>query len=216
MKKLLIIILLAFLVTGGYFYYQQLNIKKINNNQITAMNNIDPKAKALIDQFNELATKLSPGARQNNMIDGDTAIIEQMIAISEQLEQYDTNKINARINSFSYGYDLRIMVNDKDIGITGGGSSDHALFNSDSIMALISTPDVVDHNFVLNSGENRIVIEYKKNRDQDDVLRVKLRAYNDDEVLSVEVKDKTEGKIEKTFMLETEKPADFRTITVSE
>ncbi len=194
--------------------YQPTNL--INNQPQTSMSTIDPKAQAFVDQFNELTKKLSDNARHGNPSDADMQIIDQMQQISGELAKYDTNRIDASINIDAYGYDVSIALNGKDMGIAGNKSTSMRLFNDDSIMALISTQDVKYHNFILNSGENTIVITYKKIKDSSFGLTLNLLAYDNVKVLSVEAKNKAEGKIEKTFILEPQRPSDFQTITVSE
>lgn len=91
------------------------------------------------------------------------------------------------------------------------------LFNTDSIMSLISTPDIVAHNFILNKGENTIVIKYKKTRaNPDDTLEVELSNDENNTILLVTAKNKTEGTIEKTFTIDPSKPTDLQTITINE
>lgn len=194
--------------------YQPTNL--INNQPQTSISTIDPKAQALVDQFNELTKKLSDNARHGNPSDADMQIIDQMQQISAELAKYDTNRIDATIDVDAYGYDVNIAVNGKDTGIEGNRSTALRLFNTDSIMALISTQDVKDRNFILSSGENTIVITYKKIKDSNFGLTLNLLAYDNVKVLTAEAKNKAEGKIEKTFILEPQKPSDLQTITVSE
>lgn len=90
----------------------------------------------------------------------------------------------------------------------------------------MSTPDIVAENFVLHKGVNTITIKYKKiNKNSNDTLKIGLSSYfsvgqnfpdDDNMIVVVEAKNKTEGIIEKTFVLESEKPKDFQTITISE
>lgn len=191
------------------------------------MNTLDPKAQELINQYKELTKSLSDGAKQGNSTDADMNLIDQFSVISDELEKYDTSKIKqAIISAYSYGFDLNITINGKDIGIKGGGSTSSRLFDSSSVMSFISTPDVVAQNFVLHQGINTITIKYKKiSKDSSHTLDVKLSSYFNDgqsrqddtnNVLIAQVKNKTEGTIQSTFDLEPTKPTDFKIVTISE
>jgi hypothetical protein len=228
---------------SGLIYLSFIKNKQIETPQITetkvpkvqdnfnklqpSMNTLDPKAQVLINQFHELASKLSDGAKKGNPTDADMKIFDQFTAISDELEKYDTSKIKqAILSANSYGFDLSITINGQDIGITGGGSTGSRLFDSSSIMSLISTPDVVAQNFVLHQGINTIVIKYKKTGENPkETLDLNLSSYfNDDQskaddsnkVFIAQVKNKTEGTIQSTFNLESTKPTDFKTIIVTE
>jgi hypothetical protein len=163
---------------------------------------IDPKAQALIDQFKELAGRLSPQARTGEPNAEDEEIMRQMGQMSRELSQYDAAKISVMINISAYGYDVNIRVNGKDIGVTGGGSSVLRLFNANSLMKLISAPNVQEKNFVLNRGENNITITYKKNGTGQDTLKVELKAPGYSEsLLNISTED-ADGTIEKKISIE--------------
>lgn len=182
------------------------------------MKTINPEAQILVNKYNELVKKISNEGMKGEPNEEDMDIFEQMGEINTKLSVYNTSTVIAMIGTRIHGYDVNITINGKDLGISGDNSTSSRLFDIENIMALVATPDVVAHNFVLNSGKNTLILKYKKNTEEDvNTLNVNIRAYEDDDtILSIDVKDKSEGTIEKTFILEPTKPADFQTITLSE
>lgn len=175
-------------------------------------------AQDIIDQVNVLKKNLSAGAATGDPSEADAQIGEQIYELSKQLKAFDKDPINMIINAKAYGYLLDVSINGKQTGanITKGGSFFAQLFNSDSIQREISIPEIVAQSFVLNRGENTIKINYKRygTKSTGDETSVELLAYDQAKVLTVSVKNSDEGTIEKTFIVQPQKPADFATITI--
>jgi hypothetical protein len=190
------------------------------NNTIKNMSNLDPKIQALVDQYNEAKAKLSTGAASGNLSTAtpeDVTVLDQMDQITTKLEKYDTEAPKASVSVTANGYELTVLINGKDTGIQGGGSTGLRLNYADSVMSLVTRPELRDQTFILQKGQNDIKVTYKKVGSSVNRLSLVLNAYDtNDEVLTIHAENKTEGAIEKTFTLDSKKPSDFKTITVVE
>jgi hypothetical protein len=71
--------------------------------------------------------------------------------------------------------------------------------------------------FLLHDGTNTITITYKKNRvNEFDALHIDLAAYNDEKVLIIDAKNKSEGVIEASFNLGSVRPDELKAVTIAE
>jgi hypothetical protein len=193
---------------------------EVQLNGASSQDAIDPKAQTIIDQIDVLRKKRSPEAESGKPSDADMQINEQISELSKQLKTFDKDPINLIINAKASGYELSVTINGKQTGvnITKSGSVFVQLFNSDSIWKKISTPEMAEKNFVLNRGENTIAITYKRidAKELGAEANVEILAYDQEKVLTATVKNSDQGTIEKTFTVATEKPADFKTITIEQ
>lgn len=123
-------------------------------------------------------------------------------------------EINAVLSCMGYGYKVKVLVNGTDVGIKGGMSESKRLFDKNNEMAAQATPEIRMKNFVLVNGRNTISVEFKKEgSDQNDKIEITLEAENyPAPVFKMETK-KPSGKVEKTITIQSQAPADFKTVT---
>jgi hypothetical protein len=228
-KTLLIILVLVAIAFGGGALYWSMNMRSPavvppTNNEIknTTMTTTDSQVQAIVKQYKDLWETLSPEAKQRKKYSSeDFVILKQMSEVGLKLKALDSKeKIQAFVSANISDNTVSITINGKDIGIedeTLGtneeGDTVTGLRNADSLMKLISVaPEQV---FILNKGENTIRVSYK-NKKPGTPLRVKVRAYADfDTVLSIDSR-LPEGVIEKSFTLDSVKPADFAPILIQQ
>jgi hypothetical protein len=228
-KTLLIILVLVVIALGGGALYWGMNMRSTSivsdkNNEIknTTMATTDSQVQDIVKQYKDLRETLSPEAKQRKKYSSeDFVILKQMSDLGLKLKALDSKeKIQAFVSANISDNTISITINGKDIGIedeTLGtneeGDTVTGLRNADSLMKLISVaPEQV---FILNKGENIIRVSYK-NKKLGTPLRVKVRAYADfDTVLSIDSR-LPEGVVEKSFTLNSVKPADFAPVLIQQ
>lgn len=120
--------------------------------------------------------------------------------------------IMATLSCNGYDYDVKIMVNGVDIGVKGGKSEGKRLMHKDSEMAKQAPPEKRKQFFMLESGENKIVVEFrKKTDDKYSHLDIAIEADNyPTPIVLLHTNSKASGRFEKTFFVKNEAPADFK------
>lgn len=121
-------------------------------------------------------------------------------------------EIMAALSVNGYDYSVKVIVNGVDIGVTGGKSEGRRLMHKDSEMAKQAPPDKRRQYFMLETGENKIVVEFAKLKDDKyshlDII-MEAEGYPTP-VLVLQTRNRTKGKFEKTFTIKAEAPADFK------
>jgi hypothetical protein len=79
-------------------------------------------------------------------------------------------QIYASVQSMGYGYEVKALVNGKDIGLKGGMSEAKRLFGTDDPMKENMPPEMRERLFVLQKGNNTLHVEYKKTGIESDKL----------------------------------------------
>ena len=106
-------------------------------------------------------------------------------------------KINAVLSSFSYGYKVKVVINNLDVGITGGKSESKRLFFQGSSLAL-KAPAEMKKLFCLKEGVNTVVVEFAKTSTAaHDKVEVSLEIEGHEEPLFFLQDTKASGKVEK-------------------
>lgn len=111
-----------------------------------------------------------------------------------------TKDIDAAIDCMAYGYQIKVLVNGKDLNMAGGGSAAVRLFSEEHSMKAEAAPEIVERLFILKPGENTLRVEYNKNGDETSrlTLNLQLSGHEEGPVLTLETADAS-GVFEKTF-----------------
>lgn len=120
-------------------------------------------------------------------------------------------EIMAALSVNGYDYSVKVFVNGVDIGVTGGKSEGKRLMHKDSEMAKQAPPDKRKQYFMLESGENKIVVEFEKLKDDKySHLDITMEAEGyPTPVLVLQTRNRAKGKFEKTFTIKSEAPDGF-------
>jgi hypothetical protein len=123
-------------------------------------------------------------------------------------------EIMAVLSCMGYGYNVKVLVNGTDVGIKGGMSESKRLFDKNSEMAAQATPEIRKKNFVLVKGPNTISVEFtKQGSNQHDKVELTLEVENYPAPLFKLETSKSSGKVEKTITIQSQAPANFKTVT---
>lgn len=129
----------------------------------------------------------------------------------------ENKEIMGVLSCMAYGYQVKVLINDVDVGIEGGKSENRRFFNVGHPLEKETPPEKQARIFILKPGKNSIVIEFIKTGDENDNLSITfdIEGYPSS-LLSFTSKNLRSGKIEKTFYLTDSIPADFQSITITD
>ncbi|MBU0527157.1 hypothetical protein KKE92_01635 [Candidatus Micrarchaeota archaeon] len=79
------------------------------------------------------------------------------------------------ISCWGYGYSVKMLVNGKDIGLSGGKSEGKRIFGTDHPMYDEAPPEMREKFFVLKNGANEISLEFSKtSANERDYLQISM------------------------------------------
>ena len=128
------------------------------------------------------------------------------------------DQIKGFIDSFGYGYEVRVAINGTAIPvIKGQGQQATRLFSIDHPMRE-SAPVEQQNIFVLREGENTLLIEFRKVEDTDVPLQVTLEVPDRyaKPLFHLKTVLHKSGKVEQKFFIEKTMPENFETIEVTD
>jgi len=118
-----------------------------------------------------------------------------------------TKDLMAAITVLSYGYDVSVLINGSDIGITGGTSESFRLFGKNHTMAT-QLPEDMKNLVCLKRGTNEITFTFTRTgREENEHLTLELKSKEQfvNEEFLVYFNDETEAgsenSVTKTFTL---------------
>ncbi len=118
-----------------------------------------------------------------------------------------SKNIMAAITILARGYDVQIIINGSDIGVTGGKTESLRLFSENHTM-VPDLPEDMKQLVCLKKGENRMSLKFKRLEDDDSSkltveLKSKEQFVNDEFLVCIneEMDVGRENSIEKTFIL---------------
>lgn len=134
----------------------------------------------LIARLKELIPKMAAYYARDETTPAEEAEFESLNsekdALVKQLEEKDTDGIEAVLQVDAYGYDVKVLVNGSDVGISGGSSESSRLFNKEHYSYQLAAPGV-SNLYVLKKGENTLSIIYKKQTVEENVSDGSVTVY---------------------------------------
>jgi hypothetical protein len=126
--------------------------------------------------------------------------------------------IKGFIDSFGYGYEVKVSINGTPIPIiTGKGQQACRLFSPDHPMKKQASPEQ-EYMFILREGDDTISVEFKKLEDAQIPLEIKLEVPDRYSMPLFHLKSSatTSAKIERTFRIEKKMPPSFKTVELND
>jgi hypothetical protein len=126
--------------------------------------------------------------------------------------------IKGFIDSFGYGYEVKVSINGRPIPIiTGKGQQACRLFSPDHPMKKQASPEQ-EYMFILHEGEDTISVEFTKLEDAQIPLEIKLEVPDrySKPLFHLKSSATTSAKIERAFRIEKTMPALFKTVEVDD
>lgn len=106
--------------------------------------------------------------------------------------------IDGSISSMGYGYNLKVLINGKDIGIKGGMSEGKRLFSVEHSLKDQMAPEISAQLCVLKPGENTVHMEYSKTGTAPEHLTVDVYLDAADPVVKLDTTEPS-GVLDQTF-----------------
>jgi hypothetical protein len=126
--------------------------------------------------------------------------------------------IKGFIDSFGYGYEVKVSINGIPIPIIKGkGQQATRLFSADHPMKKQASPEQQSL-FILHEGDNSITVEFKKLEDAQTPLEIKLEVPDrySKPLFHLKSSEKKSAKIELSFRIEKNMPPSFKTLEVND
>jgi hypothetical protein len=134
----------------------------------------------------------------------------------EESSMQEPEGLEAILECFGYGYQVKVVVNGVDVGVKGGKSESKRLFDRNNPL-IKQVPPQMKSLFVLKPGENQVQVEFTKQGTESDRLTLSLQPGGyPAPAFVLYSKSKPAGKVESKFTLEAKAPADFRPLYVSD
>lgn len=137
---------------------------------------------------------------------------------------FDPNQAAAKdpikgiIDSFAYGYEVKVSINGTPIPIIRGkGQQASRLFSADHPMKKQASPEQ-QYIFILREGNNTISVEFRKLEDAQTPLEVKLEIPDrySKPLFHLRSSAKKSAKIDRSFRIEKNMPPSFKTVEVND
>jgi hypothetical protein len=134
----------------------------------------------------------------------------------EQSSVQEQGGMEATLDCFGYGYQVKVLVNGVDVSVKGGKSESKRLFDRNNPLVK-EVPPQMKNLFILKPGENQIQVEFTKQGTGRDKLTLSLQPEGyPAPVFVLYSKSKPSGKVESKFTVEAKAPADFRPVYVTD
>lgn len=147
-------------------------------------------------------------------------IMLPLLCLSIVLPRSATAKdpIKGFIDSFGYGYDVKVCINGTPMTvIKGKGQQATRLFSADHPMKKDAAPEQQSI-FILKEGENTITVEFRKLEESGTALEIRLEIPDRYSKPLFHLKSATarSGTLERKFLIEKKMPKKFKTIEVND
>jgi hypothetical protein len=150
------------------------------------------------------------------LLPGVLLALSVVAAGKEESSMQEPEGLEAILECFGYGYQVKVVVNGVDVGVKGGRSESKRLLDRNSPL-INDVPPQIKNLFVLKPGENQIQVEFTKQGTASDRLTLSLQPEGYPvPVFVLYSKSKPAGKVESKFTLEAKAPADLRPVYVSD
>jgi hypothetical protein len=150
------------------------------------------------------------------LLPGVLLALSVVAAGKEESSMEEPGGLEAILECFGYGYQVKVVVNGVDVNVKGGRSESKRLLDRNNPL-IKDVPPQMKNLFVLKPGENQIQIEFTKQGTESDRLTFSLQPEGyPAPVFALYSKSKPSGKVESKFTVEAKAPADFRPVYVSD
>ena len=126
--------------------------------------------------------------------------------------------IAGTVSCWGYGYVVKMLVNGKDIGMSGGKSEGKRLFSKEHEMYAEAPPEIRDRLFILKEGANEIEVEFSKASGKaEDYLQISVELADcPAPVFLLHSRSKASAKIKCSVTMQAKVPSDFRPVFISD